>query len=91
MSPDLVITILTSTVISSIVSGICLLINEYLRRKSEEKRIMLETAIRLTQLRGEQTLEVIKMSSKKVLWPAPINTFEKTLRLVEKIWEGNDK
>jgi hypothetical protein len=91
MSIDLFDIILTSAVVSSLISGVFLIINDYLRRKSEEKRVMLETAIKLTELRNEQTLEIIKRTAKKVLWPAPLNTFEKTFKSVKDIWEGKYK
>ncbi|MEK7071258.1 MAG: hypothetical protein AAB966_05620 [Patescibacteria group bacterium] len=83
--------ILTSALVSSLFSGVFLIFNDWLRRRSEEKRIMLETAIKLTELRNEQTVEIIKRTSKKVLWPAPLNTFEKTFRAVEDIWKGKYK
>jgi hypothetical protein len=88
MSLNLFEIILTSAVVSSLFSGIFLIINDYLRRKSEEKRIMLEVAIKLTELRNEQTLEIIKRTTRKVLWPAPLNTFEKTFKSVSDIWNG---
>jgi hypothetical protein len=82
------ITILTSAAVASIISSVSLILNDFFRRKSEEKRVLLETAIKLTELRNEQTLEIIKRTAKKVLWPAPLNTFEKTFKSVKDIWEG---
>jgi hypothetical protein len=82
--------ILTSAAVSAIISGVFLIFNDYLRRKSEEKRVLLETAIKLTELRNEQITEIIKITSKKVLIPAPLNTFEKTFKRVEAIWNGKN-
>lgn len=85
---EIVGVILTSVVVSSLVSGIFLIINDFLRRKSEEKRVMLETAIKLTEFRNNQIVEALKRTDKKVFWPAPISTFEKTFKFVKDIWEG---
>lgn len=83
--------ILTSVVISTLVSGALLLLNDNLRRKSEEKRTIFETAARLTELRQNQIIETIKRTDKKVLWPAALNTFEKTFKEVSDIWNGKRK
>lgn len=80
--------ILTSVVVSALISGVFLLINEILRQKSEEKRIRIEIAIRLTKMRDEQIGEIIRKTNKKVLWPSSLNTFEKTFKAVEEIWNG---
>lgn len=42
---------------------------------------MLELAIKLTELRNYQTLEVIERTIKKVLLSAPPNTFKKTFKM----------
>lgn len=83
--------ILTSVVVSGLVSGIFLLLNDRLRRKSEEKRTIFDTAARLTELRQNQIIELIKRTDKKVLWPAALNTFEKTFKEVSGIWDGKYK
>lgn len=83
--------ILTSAVISALISGIFLIWSDWLRRKSEEKRLILEIAIKLTKFRDEQIGEILKRTNKKVLWPAPLNTFEKTVKEVFRIWSGKSK
>lgn len=83
--------ILTSVVISGLVSGIFLFFNDWLRRKSEEKRTIFDTAAHLTELRQNQIIELIKRTNKTVLWPAALNTFEKTFKEVSDIWDGKYK
>lgn len=83
--------ILTSVVISGLVSGVFLLLNDVLRRRSEEKRTIFETAAHLSELRQNQIIEIIKRTDKKVLWPAALNTFEKTFKEVSDIWNGKRK
>lgn len=83
--------ILTSVVISGLVSGVFLLLNDRLRRKSEEKRTIFETAATLTELRQNQIIEILKRTNKKVLWPAALNTFEKTFKEVSDIWDSKYK
>jgi len=85
------ITILTSVVTASLISSIFILLNDHLRRKSEEKRFMLETALKLTELRNDQILQVLKRTDRKIRWAAPVNTFNKTLKMVKDIWEGKYK
>lgn len=88
---NIILIVLTSAVISALISGLFLLVNDLLRRKSEEKRVMLEIAIKLSKMRDEQIGEILKRTKKRVLWPSPLNTFEKTYREVFRIWSGKYK
>lgn len=83
--------ILTSVVISGLVSSLFLLLNEALRRRSDEKMTIFKTAAQLTELRQNQIIEVSKHSAMPKKWPAALNTFAKTYEEVELIWRGRYK
>ena len=81
--------VVISAIISSVISGIFLILNEIFRKKSDEKKLKFEAALKLTKMRDEQIGEILKRTDRLIRWPAPLKTFSKTFKSVEKIWNGN--
>ncbi|MEK7549159.1 MAG: hypothetical protein AAB496_01570 [Patescibacteria group bacterium] len=99
MNPDLASVILTSVVIASIVSslisGFFIFMSERSKRISEEKRVKLEIAAKLTELHDKKVVEFIKMKTGKVFWRNHVNSFKNYYKFLEEIWnkgkyEGKD-
>ena len=83
--------ILTSVVISSIVSsiigGIFIYLNERSKRLSEEKRVKLEIASKLTELHDKKVVELLNKSG-KVFWRNHAKTYKGYYDYICKIWDG---
>lgn len=88
MQPNIFIIILTSAVISSIISGIFLFINDHFRRKSEEKRFLVEAALKLTKMEDERKGEIAKYLriNEKMPWPISEESFINTFNKIKKLW-----
>ena len=89
MQQEILIAIVGSAGIASIVSGIFLLINENLRRRSEQKQLKMEIALKLVKLKDEQVGEAKKNAPQgtKIIWIDPSDNLKEYLKRISKIWK----
>jgi hypothetical protein len=80
-SMSLLTLILTSAVVSALVSGVFLMLNDGLRRKSEEKRFKLDAALQLTKMRDEQ-----KGQAGDTDFTDPAHTLISYRNQIERLW-----
>lgn len=88
--PDNILSIIfTSAVVSSVFSGIFLFINDHLRRESEEKRFIVEAALKLTKMEDERKGEVAKYlrTNEKMPWPVSEKSFNQFLDKIKNRWK----
>ena len=90
MSIDILITIIGSAGVASIVSGLFLLINDHLKRVSEEKTLKMEIALKLTKMKDEQVGEIVKRTPSgtkiTVTWIDPSDNLKEYLKRIKKLW-----
>jgi len=90
MSIDILITIIGSAGVASIVSGLFLLVNDHLKRVSEEKRLKMEIALKLTKMKDEQVGEIVKRTPAgtkiTVTWLDPSDNLKEYLKRIKKLW-----
>ena len=84
--------ILTSAVVSALISGFFLFLNDLLRRKSEEKRFKIEATLKLTKLAHEQLNEVLKYKKPGQIMQIPkvIKTFLGLRKRIDDVWNNKE-
>ncbi len=89
MQQEVLIAIVSSAGIASLVSGIFILINEHQRRKSEEKQLKMEVALKLVKLKDEQVGEAKKNAPQgtRVIWMDPSDNLKAYLKRINMIWK----
>ena len=86
---NLLIPILASATVSSIISGVFLFLSERSKRISEEKRVKMETAAKLTELHDNKVRDLMKIS-RKTLWRNHAHTFYNFYTYVERVWKTGE-
>ncbi|SRR6266699_5778193 len=92
MQPNIWIVIFTSAVVSTFISGLFTIGNDWLRRKSEEKRFKLEVALKLTDMKQEQKKLLFDANIKtggdfKEYLAHPLTNFVYHLWHIERLWK----
>lgn len=92
MDTTLISVILTSAVVSALISGVFLIINDSLRRTSEEKRFKIDATLKLTELAHGQLNELLKYKTSENKWQIPkvIKTFLAFRKRIEDVWKNKN-
>lgn len=84
--PIILTSVVVSSAISSLITGIFIFFNERSKKNSEEKRLRMEIACKLTELHDNKVVKLFKISPNKVLWRNHSKTFKDYCDYLEKVW-----
>ena len=89
MLNEILIVIISSAAVASLISGLFFLINEHLRRKSEEKQLKMRIALKLTKMKDEQVEGVVNRAKGQVeaTWVDPSDNLKEYLKRVKDMWK----
>lgn len=79
--------VVIASITSSVITGVFLILSDMARRKHEQKRVLMESAIKLVELYDNKTNKFVDLKIGKVYWKNQSSTFKNFYGYLEEIWK----